>query len=89
MHTHIVQAISNPTLTNNSDVPGPTQFLAQTTYNGARGGQGLIYVVDNAPANAMDPSAVGMVGGQPHSNLMPLLAVNFCIALSGIFPSRN
>lgn len=28
-------------------------------------------------------------GGQPHDNLQPSLAVNFCIALQGIFPSRG
>ena len=28
-------------------------------------------------------------GGQPHSNIQPLLVLNFCIALQGIFPSRN
>jgi microcystin-dependent protein len=28
-------------------------------------------------------------GGQPHTNLPPLLALTFCIALQGIFPSRN
>jgi len=28
-------------------------------------------------------------GGQPHSNLQPYLVLNFCIALSGLFPSRN
>jgi microcystin-dependent protein len=28
-------------------------------------------------------------GGQPHNNLMPFLVVNFCIAIQGIFPSRN
>jgi len=28
-------------------------------------------------------------GGQPHTNLPPYLVINFCIALSGIFPSRN
>jgi microcystin-dependent protein len=28
-------------------------------------------------------------GGQPHSNLQPYLAICFCIALQGIFPSRN
>jgi microcystin-dependent protein len=28
-------------------------------------------------------------GGQPHDNMQPFLAVNFCIALVGIFPSRN
>ncbi|MFC6356146.1 phage tail protein [Luethyella okanaganae] len=28
-------------------------------------------------------------GGQPHNNLPPYLVVNFAIALTGIFPSRN
>ncbi len=28
-------------------------------------------------------------GNQPFSNMQPFLAVNYCIALQGIFPSRN
>jgi microcystin-dependent protein len=28
-------------------------------------------------------------GGQPHGNVQPFLTLNFCIALEGIFPSRN
>ncbi len=28
-------------------------------------------------------------GGQPHSNLQPYTALNFCIAMQGIFPSQN
>ena len=28
-------------------------------------------------------------GGQAHNNMQPYLAVNFCIALRGTFPSRN
>ena len=28
-------------------------------------------------------------GGQSHNNMQPYLAVNFCIALQGLFPSRN
>lgn len=28
-------------------------------------------------------------GGQAHQNMQPYLAVNFCIALQGLFPSRN
>lgn len=28
-------------------------------------------------------------GGQPHNNMQPYLTLNFCIALEGIFPSRN
>jgi len=27
-------------------------------------------------------------GGQPHTNMQPYLAINYCIALTGIFPSR-
>lgn len=36
------------------------------------------------------PTAMGTSGGnQPHENMQPFLAVNFCIAITGIFPSRN
>lgn len=28
-------------------------------------------------------------GGQGHNNMQPFLALNFCIALQGLFPSRN
>lgn len=28
-------------------------------------------------------------GGQAHENMQPYLALNFCIALRGLFPSRN
>jgi len=36
------------------------------------------------------PSSVTNVGGsQPHNNLQPYAVLNFCIALSGAFPSQN
>ena len=28
-------------------------------------------------------------GGQAHNNVQPYLAINFCIALAGVFPSRS
>ena len=28
-------------------------------------------------------------GGQPHNNTQPVLCVNFIIALTGLYPSRN
>jgi microcystin-dependent protein len=32
----------------------------------------------------------GIAGGsQPHANIQPYLAMNFCIVLEGIFPARN
>ena len=45
-----------------------------------------------APDNltALNPAAGGATGGsQPHVNMQPYLTLNFCIALQGIFPSRN
>jgi microcystin-dependent protein len=43
-----------------------------------------------ASNTAMAPQATGPTGGsQPHENRQPLLALNFIIALQGIFPSRS
>ncbi len=39
---------------------------------------------------AMNQEAVTKTGNSsPHYNMMPYLAINFCIALQGLFPSRN
>lgn len=39
---------------------------------------------------AMAAAAVAPVGaGLPHNNLPPFLALNFCIALQGVFPPRS
>lgn len=43
-----------------------------------------------AADSAMSPGALANAGGsQPHDNMQPSLAMNFSIALQGIFPSRN
>lgn len=34
-------------------------------------------------------SIAGVGGNQAHGNMQPFAVINFCIALSGIFPSRN
>ncbi|MCA9565839.1 MAG: phage tail protein [Myxococcales bacterium] len=39
---------------------------------------------------AMGPSALNSIGAnQPHTNMQPYLALNYCIALQGLFPSQN
>ncbi|HXC54206.1 MAG TPA: tail fiber protein [Rhizomicrobium sp.] len=44
----------------------------------------------NSPDTNMNAQAISMAGGsQPHMNQQPYLAMNYCIALYGIFPSRN
>lgn len=45
------------------------------------------YTDSGAPTPLGQATVVG--GNQPHTNLQPFLAINFCIALSGIFPSRS
>jgi len=35
------------------------------------------------------PTVSNVGGNQPHSNIQPVLALNFIIALEGIFPSQN
>ena len=45
---------------------------------------------DTTTLVAMSPSAIAAAGGsQPHNNMAPTLALNFIIALEGIFPSFN
>ena len=56
---------------------------------------GTAYAVSQAADPALVPQtlaaiAVAPIGGsQPHNNVMPSLCISFCIALVGIFPSRN
>lgn len=48
-----------------------------------------VYLPTPASQTAMNLSSIVMAGGgQPHTNMMPYLAVNFCIALMGYFPVR-
>jgi microcystin-dependent protein len=36
------------------------------------------------------PTSIGTVGNsQPHNNMQPFLTIRYCIALQGIYPSRN
>lgn len=37
----------------------------------------------------INPATIGNSGGAPHNNMSPYQVVNYCIALEGLFPSRN
>ncbi|MBN7816489.1 phage tail protein [Algoriphagus pacificus] len=44
----------------------------------------------SAPNVQMSPSSIGNSGGNlSHNNMQPMLVLNYCIALEGIYPSRN
>lgn len=59
------------------------------------GGQVLAVAAENVYGAATNLAAMGngtianAGGGLAHDNMMPYLALNFCIALRGLFPSRN
>jgi microcystin-dependent protein len=76
-HNHAAVANASPATTGRPDGAVPARAAAD------------IY----APApdgTAMNAGHIGNTGGsQPFNNLQPYLTVNFCIALQGIFPSRN
>jgi microcystin-dependent protein len=42
-----------------------------------------------ASISAVAITAAATGGSQPHTNMQPYLVLNYCIALQGIFPSRN
>ncbi len=81
-HDHILHA-TNATANN----PDPTgRFPAQVA-----GTLDFIYssAGDNLNVTLNSASVANVGGGQAHNNMMPYLAINFCIALRGLFPSRN
>jgi microcystin-dependent protein len=62
-----------------------------STPAGALLGATTVNSYDNSAAGvAMAAGAIGNTGGaQPHDNMAPTLALNYIIALFGIFPSRS
>ena len=84
-HTHAVNATNNGQ-TGGTNVPSAAVTLG-AGYSSETGSPAVNIYSSAAPTIAM--GSLGQAGGQPHENRMPFLAMNYCIALQGIFPSRN
>ncbi len=77
-HTHPVKASSGAA---DSSQPGGRALARSASH---------IYTAKPDASTVMNVDMLGDAGGsQPHENTQPYLAVNFCIALAGIFPARN
>ncbi|MGZ4107820.1 MAG: phage tail protein [Tumebacillaceae bacterium] len=75
-HTHLVRGSTNAAST-----PDPTNATWANAEN--------LYAAATAltPMNGATITPTG--GSQPHDNMQPYTAMNYCIALVGIYPSRN
>lgn len=81
-HTHALMANSAAGGTNNpqSNVPAAVQDTAKSEYATAKATPAV-----NLAAGTL--SSAGASAG--HDNMQPSLTINYCIALMGVFPSRN
>jgi len=71
--------------TQNATVRNPTNALY-----GNSGAATPIYAPASGSQVPLNQATVGTAGQtQPHPNLQPYSVLNFCIALNGIYPSRN
>jgi microcystin-dependent protein len=77
-HDHVAQATES-----NATAPSPDgNLLADSAPTELYSGPDNLVAMKEATV-----SSVG--GGQGHNNMQPYQAINFCIALQGLFPSRN
>jgi microcystin-dependent protein len=88
---------ANHTLTD-QEIPSHThsvRFAKDTTQLSPKGHYWAPDTVGNvtfatAGGTALSPQAISSAGStQAHPNMQPYLVLNFCIAMAGIFPSRN
>ncbi len=85
-HSHVLQATS----TDAQQVPDFTNNVFATSRDlKSTGTNPYVYsAATNLTSMATDMvSSLG--GGQSHFNIQPSLAINFCIAITGVYPSRN
>lgn len=85
-HKHAVQATNTAASGGGDGLVGANnpsgKVLAGIDVNGYKG-------TSTNLVNLRQGTITNVGGGQSHNNMMPYIAVNFCIALRGLFPSRN
>ncbi|NES22537.1 MAG: phage tail protein [Symploca sp. SIO3E6] len=81
-HTHAMQATNADAISGNDGANPTGHILAQATTK--------IYSDDFSTLTSMNAITVGNTGGGTGmNNMQPFLTINFCIALTGLYPPRN
>jgi microcystin-dependent protein len=87
IHSHYFQATADKS----EAAPPSANYLASA--------QDSVVSATPNPVNVYSPATTGLQpligttigntgGGQPHDNMQPFLAVNYCISMTGIYPMR-
>lgn len=92
-HIHGVTTKVDPgSVANMTDVPTNGYFISRFVYEGNAAANAWFKPASgpNPTPTTLHPLTVTPTGGsQPHNNLQPLLVLNWCIAVQGLFPARN
>jgi microcystin-dependent protein len=86
-HNHPMPALATP-----ATAAAPTNAALAQAHGSGRGGGFAIYRYTTATASltSLSPQSIASSGSQgPHNNLQPYLTITWCIALQGIYPTRN
>lgn len=85
VHIHIMSAalLTPPNPAQNTSTPNANAMLGPSN-------PGQAYNDPGGPTVTMAPQTLGATGGNaPHENRQPFIALNFVIAVQGIYPTRN
>jgi len=88
-HNHGLMGATGAATTN---TPAANVMLAAANGSDPTSGDSVnVQIYGPAPATTpLSPNSIGIAGGSmPFSVMQPYLVINYCIATSGIFPSRN
>lgn len=81
-HNHTISANNG-----NGDMENPQNTIWAKSHLGKT----QINIYNNSAGNGLNMNSVAFAlagGSLPHNNMSPYLTLNFCIAMTGIFPSR-
>lgn len=78
-HTHTLRGTNNPS----------TVFIPDSNQSLGRSLGGNAYSNGTPNVNLADQALPSTGGSQAHNNLQPFIAMNFIIALQGLYPSRS
>jgi len=91
-HIHFLNANTSGAASTSTALATSASLLGNAQGKASVGTQPLFYPYSTTIGGltVLDPHTMGVQGGsQPHENRQPFLVLNVCIALQGMFPSRN